>query len=173
MLLIFDLIGHFRLLPHSQLQLQQEKEDLCLLSKKLEGKTLITSVSVHSYWMFHLANLTAEYLQSQHFIACSQMFLSLLEENGLGVRKSDNYPFQTKEVIIHWYKVRSQGGGSCLCQWMTQTVLPSYIIVHQSLLLWLFCLLVGYVSRPTFTKGMYLLYGNRQCHLVCHLSLKF
>lgn len=27
MLLIFELTGHFRLLPHSQLQLQQEKED--------------------------------------------------------------------------------------------------------------------------------------------------
>lgn len=104
-LLIFELIGHFRLLPHSQLQLQQEKEDL---SEKLERKALINT-SLSSLLLFHLANLTAEYLQSQYFIACGQMFPMLLEEKGLGVRKSHNYPFQTKELIIHWYKVRSQG----------------------------------------------------------------
>lgn len=119
--------------------------------KKLEEKSLITSASVHSYWMFHLANLTAEYLQSQYFIACGQTLPLLLEENGLGVRKSGNYPFQKKEVIIHWYKVRSPGVGSCLCQWMAQTILPSYVIIYQSLLLWLFCLLVSYISRPTIT----------------------
>lgn len=49
--------------------------------------------------MFHLAKVTAQYLQSPYFIACGQMFPLLLEEKGLGVRKSDNHPFQTKELI--------------------------------------------------------------------------
>lgn len=94
----------FQTVTTLKLQLQQEKEDL---SEKLEGKTLI-NISLSSLL------LNVSFSKPNRWVSPKPVFHSPWPDVSTAFVerarcKKVSYIVLPKELIIHWYKVRSQG----------------------------------------------------------------